>query len=137
MRISLGYPEASTERQLLQGHGGRNSLLNLSPVVDLQQLKGWQQAAQKTYVADALLDYVQALLLESRSGSEHGLSPRAGMALLDAAKCWAWLSGRKQVIPEDVQSVWSAVSDHRLVDQNATGTSGNRSKQIIQMVAIP
>ncbi len=135
MRIRLGHPDPVIERHLLQGRGGRNSLRDLQPVITPERLQQWQNEAQQVHVAEPLLDYLQALLLESRSGSGHGLSPRAGLALLSAAKCWAWLSGRNQVLPEDVQSVWSAVADHRLGDHAASGISLGR--QILQSVAIP
>jgi len=135
MRISLSYPDPLVERHLLRGQGGRNSLVGLQPAIDLEQLQQWQHEAETVHVAEPLLDYLQALLLESRSGSGHGLSPRAGLALLSAAKCWAWLSGRNQVLPEDVQAVWSSVADHRL---QAYATSGESSAQrILQSVAIP
>lgn len=135
MRISLGYPDPVVERQLLQGKGGRDSLAHLQPVIDTGKLQQWQAEAQQVHVADPLLDYVQALLLESRSGQGHGLSPRAGLALLNAAKCWAWLGGRMQVLPEDVQAVWPSVADHRLSDQAAS--DGSVSLRILQSVAIP
>ena len=135
MRIRLGYPEPSIERQLLQGQGGRNSLAKLQAAIDLEQLKKWQDEARQVHVSEALLDYVQSLLLESRSGNGHGLSPRAGLALLDAARCWAWILGRNQVLPEDVQSVWSAVVDHRLADHAVSGRS--LAQQILQAVAVP
>lgn len=135
MRIRLGYPDPAIERQLLRGKGGRDSLSGLLSVINLEQLQHWQSEAQRVHVAEPLMDYLQALLLESRSGSGHGLSPRAGLALLSAAKCWAWLSGRNQVLPEDVQSVWSAVAEHRLGDHATSGTS--LTQQILQSVAIP
>lgn len=135
MRISLSYPDPAIERRLLQGQGGRSSLSNLQPAIDLQQLQQWQHEAQTVHVAEPLLDYLQALLLESRSGSGHGLSPRAGLALLSAAKCWAWLSGRNKVLPEDVQAVWSSVADHRLQAHAAAGESA--AQRILQSVAIP
>ncbi len=135
MRISLGHPDPAMERQLLQGRGGRSSLIDLQPVTNVEQLQRWQHKAQKVHAAGALLDYLQALLQESRSSDGHGLSPRAGLALLNTAKCWAWLSGRNQVLPEDVQSVWAAVADHRLGDHGASGKSMGR--RILQSVAIP
>ena len=135
MRIRLGYPDPVLERHLLQGQGGRSSLADQQPAINLEQLRLWQVEAQLVHVAEPLLDYLQSLLLESRSGSGHGLSPRAGLALLSAAKCWAWLSGRNQVLPEDVQAVWPAVVDHRLGDHAASGTS--QAQQILQSVAVP
>ena len=135
MRISLGYPDEATERRLLQGQGGRARLEGLEPVATLDDLKHWQQASKQLFVSDALLDYVQALVSASReSGNTTGLSPRAGMGLLQAARAWAWLRGREKVLPEDVQAVWTSVAGHRL----GPGTEGDtHAAQILQSVVVP
>ncbi|MEY2895737.1 MAG: hypothetical protein RL669_6, partial [Pseudomonadota bacterium] len=75
-----------------------------------------QAVAARVHAAPALLDYVQALLAASRNPAHYveGLSPRAGLALLAAARAWAWLDGRGHLIPEDVQSVLPAVAGHRM-----------------------
>ena len=137
MRISLGYPEKSLERQLLKGHGGRDQLSELEPVISLEQLEQWQQQVREVHVAGPLLDYVQALLEETRFNPEmsQGLSPRAGLALVNAARSWAWLEGRPQVLPEDVQAVWPAVASHRL---NTGGNSGDDlAHKVLHNVAVP
>ncbi len=135
MRISLGYPDSATERLLLQGQGGRQRLEHLHPVTGPADLAHWQQASQETFAADALLDYVQALIERSRNLADTtGLSPRAGLGLLRAARSWAWLAGREKVLPEDVQAVWPTVAAHRL----GQGSDGdNHAAQILQSVAIP
>jgi len=133
MRISLGYPEAEMERLLLKGAGGRKTLERLEPVASTTDLRRWQQQAASVSVSEALLDYVQALIGESRARSDTtGLSPRAGLALLSAARSWAWLGNRRQVLPEDVQAVWPAVAAHRL------GSEGeSHAVEILRKVAIP
>ena len=133
MRISLGYPEAEMERLLLKGAGGRETLGKLNPVATAADLQRWQQQAASIHVSEALLDYVQALINESRSRfGATGLSPRAGLALLSAARSWAWLGNRKHVLPEDVQAVWTAITAHRL------GTEGEtHAGEILRNVAIP
>ena len=85
------------------------------------------------HVSDALLDYAQALIRESRALPDTtGLSPRAGMALLGAARSWAWLAGREQVLPEDLQAIWTAVAGHRL------GNDGERhATALLRQVPIP
>ena len=135
MRISLGYPDQATERRLFQGQGGRARLDGLQPVATLDDLKHWQQASQQLFVSDALLDYVQALVGASReTGTMTGLSPRAGMGLLQAARAWAWLRGREKVLPEDVQAVWTSVAGHRL----GAGTEGDtHATQILRSVIVP
>ncbi|HHH13517.1 MAG TPA: AAA family ATPase [Thiolapillus brandeum] len=133
MRIELGYPDAAMERLLLKGAGGRNLLERVQPVAATGDLARWQEEAAGLHVADALLDYVQALVAESRTLEETtGLSPRAGLALLAAARAWAWLAGREQVLPEDVQAVWMPVTAHRL------GGDGSRlAEALLQRVAVP
>ena len=134
MRIDLGYPDPAMERRLLRGDGGRTRLATLEPVATPEDLQDWQAAAARVKVAEALLDYVQALVAESRAqpADQPGLSPRAGLALLAAARAWAWLAGRGLVLPEDVQAVWVAVAGHRL------GPEGDaRARALLQAVAVP
>jgi len=135
MRISLGYPDSATERLLLQGQGGRQKLQRLKPVTQSSHIAHWQFASQEVFASDALLDYVQALIEASRNLPEAaGLSPRAGLGLLQAARSWAWLAGREKVLPEDVQAVWPAIAGHRL----GPGNDGdNHAAQILRSVAIP
>ncbi len=135
MRITLGYPDAATERLLLRGQGGRARLTNLQPVANRADLERWKQASQQVFVSDALLDYVQALLGASREIREvYGLSPRAGLGLLASARAWAWLLGREKVLPEDIQAVWPSVAGHRL----GAGAEGDvHADQILRSVAVP
>ena len=139
MRISLGYPDPKLERKLLKGFGGRDQLPTLEPVIQASQLKQWQQQAKQVHVADPLLDYIQALMEETRSSGTlgQGLSPRAGLALVSAAKSWAWLDNRNQVLPEDVQAVWPAVTAHRLTATAGSFAEDELAMKILQNVAIP
>ncbi len=116
MRIRLGYPDPTAERELLRGRDRRELLDALEPVLQPAELRGMQDAVQRVHVAEPLLDYVQAVIARSRAIATHGagLSPRAGIALLQAARAWALLEGRSHVIPEDVQDVLPHVAGHRL-----------------------
>jgi MoxR-like ATPase len=116
MRIELGYPDHQAERQLLTGQS-RHSLFESLPVrLPPEQLHGIQQAVMTVHVSAALLDYCQGIINFTRESSEYhcGLSPRAGLALLTAAKAWAFMDQRDAVIPEDLQAVLAAVAGHRL-----------------------
>lgn len=116
MRIELGYPDYQAERQLLAGQS-RHSLCESLPIqLPPEQLLRIQQAIAQVHVSAALLDYCQAIINFTRESSEYhcGLSPRAGLALLTAAKAWAFMSQRDAVIPEDLQAVLAAVAGHRL-----------------------
>jgi MoxR-like ATPase len=126
MVISLGYPERSAERALLAGRERREMLHELQAVITPDQLVALQQQVKTVHASDALIDYVQALLEFSRQSPYYlnGLSPRAGLALLGAARAWALLNGRQHVMPEDVQQVLPHVAAHRLQlagDQVARG----------------
>lgn len=129
MRIELGYPDAEAERNLLAGRDRREMLAELRPVMNTTELQQAQQAAAEIHTSDALLDYIQALLTFSRQSPYFltGLSPRAGLALVHAARAWALLAGRDHVLPEDVQQVLPHVVAHRLQGSGAKEGSGETS----------
>ncbi len=116
MRIRLGYPDHGAERALLKGQDRRDLLGTLPAVLNPTEFQRLQQKVQAVHVADALLDYLQALLAASRTEARFiaGLSPRAGLGFLRAAQAWAFLQGRAYVQPEDVQAVLPALVPHRL-----------------------
>jgi len=137
MSISLGYPDAKAERQLLIANDRREALNNLPACLNETELSDMQDQVQHVTTSDALLDYVQALISYSRESGlyEYGLSPRAGLALLHVSKAWAMLNERDYVIPEDVQAVLPSVIRHRLhpVDPDAP----QAIDALLQDVAIP
>ncbi|MBP0049509.1 MoxR family ATPase [Marinobacterium sp. AK62] len=116
MRITLGYPAASVERELLKSGGTRHRIEDLPRCLTPEELVSAQQACEQVHASDSLIDYVQRLLQFTRDHAEfsYGMSPRGGLALLRCARCWAWLSGRDHVVPEDVQAVLAAVVTHRV-----------------------
>jgi len=116
MCISMGYPDSRAERELLAGEDRRELLKNLGSCIKSETLSQMQDAVTRIHVADPLLDYVQSLLNFSRQAPQiaAGLSPRAGLALLNCAKAWALMAGRDHVLPEDVQQVLPYVVSHRL-----------------------
>jgi MoxR-like ATPase len=116
MRIELGYPARSAERQLLRSGGSRAALQEFSAALDGADVQNIQRKAAGVQVSDALLEYVQDLLEFTRTSNHFsvGLSPRAGLNLLAAARAWAYLHGRDFVLPEDLQRVLVPVVGHRL-----------------------
>lgn len=116
MRIDLGYPDRNAERQLLEGEDRRTIINNLNPVFNKEQLFKTQQLTAELHVSPAILDYIQAILEFTRQTSafEFGMSPRGGLALLNAAKAYALIDGQKYVLPEHVQTILPAVANHRL-----------------------
>ncbi|MEN9373866.1 MAG: hypothetical protein RIR79_1418 [Pseudomonadota bacterium] len=123
MRISLGYPSRAAERELLSGKDRRDLVSNLPALLTLKELQDLQNQVQAIHAAPPLLDYVQDLIAATRSGQWflQGLSPRAGIALLRAAKARALLSGRNYVAPDDVQSILPQTIAHRLITTSDAG----------------
>lgn len=116
MCLSLGYPDAAAERALLLGDDRRAMLKSLAPAMTSAELLDAQRSLRQIHVSPALATYVQALAQASRQNGAfaEGLSPRAALALLQAARAWAALEGRDHVLPEDVQAVLVPVCAHRL-----------------------
>jgi len=138
MRITMGYPDPAAERALLTGRDRRSLLADLAPVADAATLTQWRAEAEALHVADALIDYVQALIAHTRSSGAWrlGLSPRAGLALLAAARAHARVFDRAHVLPEDVQAVLPAVALHRLPALEQ-GSPDDMARALLQAVALP
>ena len=136
MRVHLGYPAADAERELLNGVDRRDLVHSLDTVVSGDALRGLQQKVLDVHVAPALLDYVQALVAHTRrsSGLSAGLSPRAAIGLLRAARAWALIAGRSAVIPEHVQAVFAAVVEHRVRQRDSGSVAATR---LLEAVPIP
>ena len=123
MRISLGYPDRAAERLLLAGEDRRDMVDTLLPLLSLDELEALQRTVLAVHASDALLAYVQDLIAATRSGRwfVQGLSPRAGIALVRAAKARALIEGRDYVAPDDVQAVLPQTIAHRLVPVGDAG----------------
>jgi len=141
MRIQMGYPDAQAERGLLSGIDRREILAQLTPQIESSELLSMQKQAKQIFVSPVLLDYVQAMLRHTRESPiyTHGLSPRAGLALLSAARSWAFLEQRDSVIPEDIQAVLPGVVSHRLqaAGEHTRKNSKALVRELIEAVAIP
>lgn len=140
MRIALGYPDPAAERALLAGGSRRDAAASVGACLAPGMLVQLQAQAAAVHVAPPLLDYVQALLAATRKEPRfaHGLSPRAGLALLAAARAWAFIDGRAMVLPEDVQTVLPAVACHRLrLAQTAGTASADDIADLVRRTPLP
>lgn len=137
LRLSLDYPDASAERALLSGNDRRDMLDELAPQLDGAALIALHHRAQEITASSALLDYLQALLCASRRHPDirAGLSPRAGLALLAAARSWALISGRGHVLPEDIQALFVPLAAHRLLPARGSN-SITLARQLLTEVAV-
>ena len=143
--IELGYPDAAAERELLSGGDRRARIGESAPLSDPATLADWQREAGDIHVAPALLDYVQALLAATRGHSANGagnegatrrgLSPRAGLMLLAAARAHAMIASGPMALPEDVQAVFASVAGHRLAGGTRAGAV--QAQTILRAVPLP
>jgi MoxR-like ATPase len=133
MCLSLGYPDPASERALLMGEDRRTLLLQQPAAMQPEELIVAQQSLRQIHTSAALIDYVQALTQASRQNGmfAEGLSPRAGIALLQAARAWAALEGRDHVIPEDIQAVMVPVTAHRLRPLKSAGAAALGSRDLV------
>ena len=140
MCISLGYPDAVAERELLMGQDSREALRALQPVMGTADLIAAQQAVRAVHASPALLDYLQALIAATRSGAwfNEGLSPRAGLGVLRAARARALLDGRDFVSPDDVQSILPQTIAHRLQPRAGSGRGAREQvRAMIESIPLP
>ena len=138
MRISLGYPDRAAERELLKGSDRRDMVENLKAVLTPQELLELQQQVSQVHAAEPLLNYLQDLMAASRSGRWflQGLSPRAGIAVMRAAKAQAFLNGRNYVAPDDIVAVLPQTAAHRLIPVSDAGR-GAREQVRAMLDAVP
>jgi len=140
MRISLGYPDRAAERDLLAGHDRRDMVDALPSLLDAAELQTLQKQVLDIHAAAPLLDYVQDLIAATRSGQWflQGLSPRAGIAVVRAAKAQALLSGRDYVAPDDVQAILTQTIAHRLIPMGDAGRgSVEQVRAMLDAVPLP
>lgn len=137
MRLHLGYPDPRAERELLEGEDRRALTDRMTPHLTERDLKTLQDGVERVSTSPALLDYIQRLLEQSRRtpGLMYGLSPRAGLGLLRAAKAWALMEGRHHVLPDDIQAVFPAVAGHRL-EQGEAGKGTERVRELLTSVSV-
>jgi MoxR-like ATPase len=117
VRLSLGYPSAEGEADMLRRHEQGDRVAELRPVADAAALLAAQEATDRVRTTAALRDYVVAVLRRTREDprTELGASPRSGLMLLRAAKARALLAGRDHALPDDVQALAPSVLAHRIV----------------------
>jgi MoxR-like ATPase len=139
MRVDLGYPDRTAEKKLLKQGETRSTLAGMRSMLTGEDVLVLQQKVARVHISDALLDYVQDLLDFTRNSAHFyvGLSPRAGLNLLMAARSWAFLHDRDYALPEDLQQVMPWVVGHRLRSKNeGLEFSRDRLKSILMEVPV-
>ncbi|MBA2240999.1 MAG: MoxR family ATPase [Solirubrobacterales bacterium] len=131
VRVSLGYPSATDEAEMLDQHADRDRVLDLEPVTDIATVRAAQAAAAAVHASAPLRHYIVALTAATRADPRVslGASPRAGLMLFRAAKALAALSGRDHALPDDVQALAPSVLAHRLL--LAPGVSPEEADSVV------
>jgi MoxR-like ATPase len=135
LSIDLGYPDHKSEREMLEKADPRLKLEKIQPLISAESLVSIQQHVSRVHCSEALLDYLQAIIEFSRHNQKFitGYSPRAGMAILKAAKAWAFIAGREAVMPEDIQVIIPSTIHHL----RAASGSIDAHQDLLKHVAIP
>jgi MoxR-like ATPase len=117
LSLSLGYPSAAEELQMLQGLTTGTPVNNLEPCITLEQLDAMQHQCKQVKVDRAIQQYLINLVRATRTDSEIslGVSPRGAVALHRAAQAWAWLQDRSYALPDDVKDLALYVLSHRIL----------------------
>ncbi len=134
MGLSLGYPDAGQERALLAQGDTRAQVESLKTRVDISTLQSWMNAVDEVHIADEVLAYLHDLVLATRNEST-GLSPRAALGLVRAARAYAFVKNRNHVLPDDVQAVFAPVAGHRLTGSVSAGARA--ADALIRSISAP
>ncbi len=139
LTVTLGYPDPAAERELLLGGDRRERARDLPAALTPATLLAAQREVAAIHASPALVDYLQAILRSSREhrGFQAGLSPRAALGLMNAARAWAWLAGRASVLPEDVQAVFPPLAAHRLVSRASGEPDPEAVAALLRATPIP
>ncbi len=140
LSISLGFPEPSVERRLLTATDRAQVLSETRAVLEPEDILALQNDCLRVHTSEALLDYIQALLAETRNSRwfETGLSPRAGIALLHCSRAHAYIENRDFAAPEDVKAVFPALSKHRMtVPHGMEASVEEQISDLLRQVAVP
>jgi len=141
MRLELGYPNEENERELITGDDRRTMLEDVEAVASPEALQSLQKAAANIHMSEPLIDYIQALVRQTRESPDIdiGLSPRGSLALVAAAKARAFVEDHNGVYPDDIQAVFAAIAGHRLKPASNTThrSAAELCQHVLDSVAIP
>ena len=138
LRLSLGYPDQRAEREMLSTEDRRDLIAQVKPQLQAVDVLALRAATLRVHASETLIGYVQELVSQSRRqpGVKVGLSPRAGLALLRAARAQALINGRDHALPDDVQSLFAGIASHRLVPDGDDNGRERLAQQILHAVAV-
>jgi len=143
MRVSIGYPSAESEIEILMDEHKGRSIEDIQPVISLEEIAEISKIAKQTYVAPSIFDYITRLVHATRIAEDValGCSPRASLALLKGSRVRAMMEGRDHVLPSDIQELAVPICAHRLILKSAHRSDRSSVddviRRIVQEVEIP
>jgi MoxR-like ATPase len=138
-KFSMGHLSKEQELGLLASGPRQTKLQSLNPLLTKESLSEWEKSIRGVKASQMLLEYVTDILQISRSKEDHwGLSPRAGLDLVEAARAWAYLEKRDYIIPDDVQAVFPFVAGHRMFSAQSISAANEQMKarELISQIPI-
>ncbi len=132
MRIGIGYPDPKAERELLERGADADRGAAVQQMLSVDDLTSMREQAGQVGVSPLLLDYLQRIVAYTRENEafHFGLSPRGSIAVVRAARTWAYMEGRQHAVPEDVQAILPAVVEHRL--RASSDTEGRTGAALVK-----
>lgn len=142
MKIRIGYPERSAEREILKGGSKRKELYKIEPIMHGEEiLKTQDQIRRETFVSEKILDYILNVIEATRASIyfSAGLSTRGALALIDAAKAHAYISGKDFLVPENIKAVAEFVIPHRVLAREEYDSINKREmvKSLLADIPVP
>lgn len=143
VRLTIGYPDFETQMDIIRDRAVANPMDHVAQAADQEQILAMQKEAAAVTMKDEIVAYIARLAIASREHPmvELGISPRGAIAIGRMARACAYVRGRDYVVPEDVQAVFTAVCDHRLLlSQKAKAsrlTSGTVLEEILKETKVP
>jgi MoxR-like ATPase len=130
MRVRMGYPDSSAEREILRSQAGTAQLEIMKPVLSGADVLEMQQAVTKVRVDESLVSYALAIVRKTRDAEQFalGVSPRGSQMLYRAAQAMAFLEGRTFCVPEDFKPLVVPVFAHRVVVNGSNASTKEKSE---------
>ena len=134
VRLSLGYPKPSDEKEMLSRKQQGNPLDKVRCMADKGGLAGMRQECESTYVSEKILEYIIRLNNATRNNPAilQGASPRASLAVTSMAKAAAWVQGRDYVLPADVKLIYPATICHRIILTPDAEAAGRKAESLVE-----
>ena len=145
MKLTIGYPNAADEKQLLRAGGAQDALEHLQPVVDADEVRELQARVGAVHVSESLVEYLMTIVQTTRTHAEValGVSTRGALTYFRACQALAMVGGRDFVIPDDIKRLAGPVLSHRIVMKDRRMSRADFSPEtrfiarIVNEIAVP